>query len=60
MQEWYHGWWWRTRRMSRRQIQEMIKNMGKSWIISEKSKQYHQKEEQEADEILKKLDENNK
>ena len=55
MQEWYHGWWWRTKR-----IQEMIKNMEKSWIISEKSRQYHQKEEQEADEILKKLDENNK
>ena len=60
MQEWYHGSWWRPQRMTRKQMQEMVKNMRKSWIISEKSKQYHQKEEQEANEILKKLDENNK
>ena len=54
MQEWYH-WWWQSRRMTRREIQEMIKNMQKSWIIQEKAKAYHKKEESEADDILKKL-----
>jgi len=55
MQEWYYG-WWKTRRMTRKQISEMINNMKKSSIISEKAKQYHKKEEIEAEDILKSLD----
>ena len=58
MQEWYHGWWGRPKRMTKRQIQEMLNNMKKSDIINEKSKQYHEKEEIEAEEIIKKLDQN--
>ena len=54
MQEWYHG-WWRPKIMTRKQINEMVKNMQKTNIVSEKSKQYHKKEEIEAEDILKKL-----
>ena len=57
MQEWYYGWWWRPKRMTRKEIQEMMKNMKKTDIIQEKSKKYHETEELEADNILKKLDE---
>lgn len=42
--------------MTKKQINEMVNNMKKSSIVSEKSKQYHKKEEIEADDILKKLD----
>ena len=56
MQEWYHG-WSRPKRMTRKQIQEMIQNMKKVKIVNEKSKKYHKSEEDEADNILKKLDE---
>ena len=45
--------------MTRKQINEMIDNMRKTSIISEKSKQYHKKEEIEAEDILKKLDKDN-
>lgn len=45
--------------MTRKQIQEMIHNMKKSEVITEKSKKYHKKEEIEAEEILKKLDTTN-
>lgn len=55
MQEWYHGWWWRPKKMTRKQINEMINNMKKTDIINEKSKQYHRKEEKEAEDILRKL-----
>ena len=44
--------------MTKRQIQEMLNNMRKSDIVNKKSKQYHEKEEIEAEEIIKKLDEN--
>lgn len=37
----------------------MVNNMKKTSIIDEKSKQYHKKEEAEADDILKKLDKEN-
>ena len=40
--------------MTKRQIEEMIKNMGKTKIISEKSNKYHEDEEKRADDILKK------
>ena len=43
--------------MTRKQIQEMIQNMKKVKIVNEKSKKYHKSEEDEADNILKKLDE---
>ena len=56
MQEWYYGWWWRPKRMTRKQINEMINNMKKTNVISEKSRQYHKKEEIEADAILEKLE----
>ena len=55
MQEWYHSYWWRPKRLTKQQTQEMIRNMQKTWIINEKSKQYHEKEELEAENILKKL-----
>lgn len=42
--------------MTKKQINEMIKNMKKTTIVNEKSKQYHQKEEIEAEDILKKLE----
>ncbi len=56
MQEWYHSWWWIPRKMSKKQIQEMLDNMKKSEIVNKKSKEYHKKEELEAENILKKLD----
>lgn len=56
MQEWYYGWWHNPKRMTKRQIQEMVRNMQKSSIVNKKSKEYHKKEEIEADNILKKLD----
>ena len=43
--------------MTKKQIQEMVKNMEKTDIIQEKSKKYHETEEIEADNILKKLNE---
>lgn len=46
--------------MTQRQIREMINNMKKSTIVSKKSNQYHKKEEMEADNILKKIDMDNK
>ena len=55
MQEWYHWWWSRPKKMTKKQIKEMVNNMKKSDIISQKSKQYHQKEEIEAEDILNKL-----
>lgn len=55
MWEWYHGWWWRPKRMTKKQIEEMIKNMGKTKIISEKSNRYHEDEEKKADDILKRI-----
>lgn len=58
MYEWYVSWWWRPKRMTRKQINEMVNNMKKSKVISEKSRQYHKKEEIEAENILKKLDNN--
>jgi len=57
MQEWYHGWGY-SRKMTRKQIQEMLNNMRKSDLISKKSMQYHEKEEVEAEEIIKKLNQN--
>lgn len=60
MQEWYSWGWWRLKRMTKKEIQEMLNNMKKTWLINEKSKKYHEKEEIEADCILKKLEENNK
>lgn len=44
--------------MSRQQIQDMINNMKKTGIVNKKSQQYHKKEEDEAENILKKLDKN--
>ena len=38
-------------------MQEMINNMKKTDIIQKKSKKYHETEEIEADDILKKLNE---
>lgn len=37
----------------------MINNMKKSSIVNERSKQYHKKEEIEAEDILKKLTKEN-
>lgn len=58
MQEWYYG-WWRPKKMTKKQINEMINNMKKTSIVNEKSKQYHKKEEAEAEDILKKLNNEN-
>jgi len=44
--------------MTKKQIQEMLNNMGKADVINKKSRQYHEREEIEAEEIIKKLDEN--
>ena len=60
MQEWYYGWWSRPRRITKRQIEEMIKNMKKTGVINEKSNEYHKKEQKEADDILKKIQNNDK
>ena len=59
MQEWYYGWCWRPKRMTKKQIKEMVNNMKKSSIINEKSNQYHKKDEREAEDILKKLNKDN-
>lgn len=56
MQEWYSGGHYSPRRVSKKQIQEMVKNMKKSKVVSEKSNQYHKQEESEAEEILRELD----
>lgn len=58
MQEQYHGWWGCHKKMTKKQIQEMVNNMKKSDIVNKKSKQYHEKEEMEAEEIIRKIDEN--
>jgi len=55
MQESYH-WWWSSKRMSQKQIREMINNMKKSQIINQKSNEYHKKEQIDAEDILKELD----
>lgn len=55
MQESYH-WWWSSKRMSQKQIREMISNMKKSQIINQKSNEYHKKEQIDAEDILKQLD----
>lgn len=52
MQEWYYGWWWRLKRMTKKQIEEMVKNMKKTGIINKKSNEYHKQEEKEADNLL--------
>jgi len=52
MQEWYYGWWWRPKRMTKKQIEEMVKNMKKTGIINKKSNEYHKQEEKEADNLL--------
>lgn len=57
MQESYSWWWQRQKRMTRKQIQDMIHNMQKTWIINEKSKKYHEKDEMEAENILRQLTE---
>jgi hypothetical protein len=55
MQEWYHGWWGKPKKITKKQINEMVDNMKKTSIINEKSKQFHKKEEVEAENILQKL-----
>ncbi len=55
MQEWYSGGHYPQKRMTKKQIKEMIKNMEKSKIITEKSNEYHKKDENDAENILKKL-----
>lgn len=55
MQEWYH-WWWTHKKMTKKQIQKMVDNMRKSWDINRKSNDFHKKEEKEAEDILKQLD----
>ncbi len=54
MQEWYSGGHYPQKRMTKKQIKEMIKNMEKSKIITEKSNEYHKKDENDAENILKK------
>ena len=55
MQEWYHGLWGKPKKITKKQINEMVDNMKKTNIINEKSKQFHKKEEVEAENILQKL-----
>ena len=55
MQEWYSSGYYPPKRMTKRQIQEMIKNMKKSKVITDKSNKYHEKDEDDAENILKKL-----
>ncbi len=56
MQEWYLGWWSKPKKMTKKQIQEMIHNMQETEIINKRSKEYHEKEEREADSILDQLE----
>lgn len=58
MYEWYNWSSYKPRKATKKQIQEMINNMQKTWIISEKSKQYHEQEERDAENILKKFGKN--
>lgn len=57
MQEWYSGGHYSPKSVSKKQIQEMVKNMKKSKVVSERSRQFHKKEEIEAEDILKRLNE---
>jgi len=45
--------------MTKKQINEMVNNMKKSSVVNKKSEKYHEKEEVEAENILKKLDKDN-
>jgi hypothetical protein len=38
--------------MTKKQIEEMVKNMKKTGIINKKSNEYHKQEEKEADNLL--------
>lgn len=58
MQEWYYGWNSTPKKMTRKQIRDMINNMQKTEIVNKKSKQYHDIEEKEAEDILKKIENN--
>jgi hypothetical protein len=51
MQEHYYG-GNRKRRLSRRELQEMKKNMQKVKTVEEKSKAYHQEEIEQMDQFL--------
>lgn len=60
MREWYHGWWWTPKKMTKMQIEEMLRNMKKTKIISEKSDKYHEDEWKKADDILKQIQDSNR
>ena len=58
MREWYNWSHYKPKKATKKQIQEMINNMKKTWIVSRKSKQYHEQQEREAEDILKDLEKN--
>lgn len=57
---WIYIWATHPKRLSRREIENMKKNMKKVPIIAAKSDIYHQKEEQEAEKLLSQLHESTK
>ena len=46
--------------MTKMQIEEMLRNMKKTKIISEKSDKYHEDEWKKADDILKQIQDSNR
>lgn len=56
----YIGGWYRPQRLSAKEIAKMKKNMKKVPTIQLKSEIYHNREEQEAEKLLEKINENNK
>jgi len=60
MWEWYHGWWWMSKRITKKQVEEMVRNMKKTKIISERSDKYHEDEGKMADDILKQIQNSDK
>ncbi len=51
-----YRWWWHKRRLTPKEIAKMKENMRKAPIIQKKSEIYHQKEQEAAEELLKKID----
>ena len=55
MQEHFYG-WQRIKKLSWREIQEMIKNMQKVKDIEQKSQQYHNNEKHDLEQLLEQID----
>lgn len=55
MNEQYYWWNKRPRPMTRKEIEEMKKNMRKVDVVHKKAEEYRKKEEKNVDKILEKI-----